>query len=572
MTLRTRAIAGLLAAAIAVIPTAGSAQGFAGAYLAATSANINNDYEEAVTYYVRALARDPENRTLLRNALIAMVAAGHFNEAERVAAGLASIAPQSQIAALTELALSLRDGDFETAAEIADNDDFRFNPLMQGLVAAWAEVGRGNYDAAVSAFDALDQNDTLLSYARAHKALALALVGDYAAAADVFEAETGAIPHVNRSAVMTHIASLSQSDRIDRALEVAEQALSDGFSDPELEAARDRLAEGEAVPFDVIVAPAEGAATAFSLISSALFRDQSERLSLIYARLSTLIWPDYEEGRVLVAEVLQSQGQYDLAIEEFAKIAPTSAWYISAEIGRAEALQRMGAPERAIEVLASLSREMPDELTVLTALGDAYRSQEEFLDAEEAYTRAFDLIEVERPSHWLLYFHRGIVRERSDQWDLAEADFRRALELEPSQPHVLNYLGYSLVELRRNLDEALSMIEEAVAQRPEDGYITDSLGWVLYRLGRFEEAVPHMERAVELTPVDPIINDHLGDVLWKVGRKLEAEFQWRRALSFEPEDEDAVRIRRKLEVGLDVVLEEEDEASAIVSPTASDAQ
>jgi tetratricopeptide (TPR) repeat protein len=85
----------------------------------------------------------------------------------------------------------------------------------------------------------------------------------------------------------------------------------------------------------------------------------------------------------------------------------------------------------------------------------------------------------------------------------------------------------------------------------------DSLGWGLYRLGRYEEAVEHMERAAELLPVDPIVNDHLGDVYWAVGREVEARFQWQRALSFDPEPEEAERIRRKLEVGLDQVLAEE---------------
>ncbi|MEM6741720.1 MAG: hypothetical protein AAF646_16545, partial [Pseudomonadota bacterium] len=132
-----------------------------------------------------------------------------------------------------------------------------------------------------------------------------------------------------------------------------------------------------------------------------------------------------------------------------------------------------------------------------------------------------------------------------------------ALELNPGQPSVLNYLGYSFVEMRTNLEEAMQMIREAVAARPDSGHIVDSLGWGLYRLGEYEEAVVHMERAAELLPVDPIINDHLGDVYWAVGRKVEAQFQWHRALSFDPEPEDAERIRRKLEVGLDLVLEEE---------------
>ncbi|MDG1429984.1 MAG: tetratricopeptide repeat protein, partial [Paracoccaceae bacterium] len=158
---------------------------------------------------------------------------------------------------------------------------------------------------------------------------------------------------------------------------------------------------------------------------------------------------------------------------------------------------------------------------------------------------------------WYVYYVRGISYERLGEWDRAEADFRKSLELQPAHPQVLNYLGYSLMERRENLDEALDMIEEAVSLRPDSGYIVDSLGWVYYRLGRFEDAVVPMELAVELLATDPIVNDHLGDVYWKVGRDYEARFQWQRALSFDPEPQEADRIRRKLDVGLDVVLQDE---------------
>jgi len=147
-----------------------------------------------------------------------------------------------------------------------------------------------------------------------------------------------------------------------------------------------------------------------------------------------------------------------------------------------------------------------------------------------------------------------------DDFIAMERDFRKALELNPNQPDVLNYLGYSLVEQRIKLDEALEMIQTAVAENPDSGYITDSLGWIFYRLGRFDEAVAPMERAVELLPVDPIVNDHLGDVYYKVGRTREAEFQWKRALSFEPEEAEAKRIRDKLARGLTAVLADEDAA------------
>ena len=185
-----------------------------------------------------------------------------------------------------------------------------------------------------------------------------------------------------------------------------------------------------------------------------------------------------------------------------------------------------------------------------SALGDALRMAERYPEAVAAYDAAIALVPAPMPVHWPLYYTRGIANERAGNWPAAEADFRAALKLEPDQPLVLNYLGYSMVEKQENLDEALGMIERASKAEPDDGYITDSLGWVLYRLGRYDEAVKPMLRAVELTPDDPVINDHLGDVLWMVGRKREAEFQWRRALSFGPSDDlDMDRIRRKLEVG-----------------------
>ena len=287
-----------------------------------------------------------------------------------------------------------------------------------------------------------------------------------------------------------------------------------------------------------------------------------DAFTLLYSRMAEYLRPDHVDAILLSADLLEAQQRYELAARAYGAVPADDPAYYAAELGRANTLERSGKPDAAVEVLASLAKDFPTVPIVQTTLGDTLSALRRYDEATAAYDAAINLFSETAPSQWYIYYARGITFERRQLWPQAEADFRQALELSPDQPRVLNYLGYSLVEKRIKLDEALDMIERAVAGRPDDGYITDSLGWVLYRLGRFEEAVPHMERAVELMPIDPIINDHLGDVLWKVGRKLEAEFQWKRALSLvDPEDIPVElspeRIRRKLDVGLDVVLDEE---------------
>ena len=124
------------------------------------------------------------------------------------------------------------------------------------------------------------------------------------------------------------------------------------------------------------------------------------------------------------------------------------------------------------------------------------------------------------------------------------------MQLFPDQPLVLNYLGYSWIDQGVNLDDGMNMIRRAVEQRPDDGYIVDSLGWANFRIGNYDEAVKNLERAVELKPDDPTINDHLGDAYWRVGRVLEAHFQWSHAKDLKPEPEDLPKIEQKLKVGL----------------------
>ncbi len=561
----------LLAAILAAASSPASARGLSGAYLAAMQADLRNDYAVAADYYERALQQDGGNPAILQNAVIAHVALGDVERALQRSADLEEAAPGNPVANVVMLADAFAREDFDAADSLLDSGGEAVNPLLRGLLAGWVEAGRGDFEAAQAAFDAMDQNDALKAYGQYHKALSLALVGDFVSAEKIMAGEDDQPLHLSRAAIAAHAQVLAQIEREEDAMALLDEALSSGFPDALLDDLRERLASGEEVVFDQVTAARDGAADAYITLADALDSEDSIRVALIHTRLAAHIRPDLVEARLLAGEILEQQGRFDLATEALSSIPEISPWFVTAEIRRAETQREAGDPEAGIATLEALVAAEPDQIEAHSALGDALRSTERFAEAAEAYGEAIALIDTPTSVHWVLYYTRGISYERSDQWDAAEADFRKALELEPDQPLVLNYLGYSLVEQRRDLDEALAMIEEAVRGQRDDGYITDSLGWVLYRLGRYDEAVPHMLRAVELVPDDPVINDHLGDVLWMVGRAREARFQWRRALSFGPADDlDMDRIRRKLEVGLDAVLLEEAETGEAVDEAASD--
>lgn len=551
--------------------TAVSAEGAenAGKYLAAQHAGYQSDFAKAAEYYTRALALDPSNTVLMERALTAEIALGRFDRVNPLLRRLEAtdtVSPLANIARFTQL---MAEDDF-AGASAAFDDGFTLGALLDGLVQPWVELGEGKMSAALEGFDALEQQPGLHNIALYHKALALASVGDFGGADEILSGRADGSLTMTPRGALAQVQVLSQLERNDDALSLIEQAY--GNNPPPVFAAAAKVLEaGETLPFDVVPNAKSGTAEAFFTVAQALIGDGSNTLTLIYSRTASEIDPQLVDALLLTASLLENETQYDLATEVYDLVPRDHPSFLVAEFGRADALRQSGRNDAAIEVLRQLSKSYPDLALVHESLGDMLRRDERWAEASAAYDRAINLIGTPRAEDWGLFYVRGIVRERQQNWEAAEADFRLALELVPNQPQVLNYLGYSMVEQRINLDEALGMIQTAVDARPDEGFIIDSLGWVLYRLGRYSEAVEPMERAVELMAVDPVVNDHLGDVYWAVGRKREAEFQWRRALSFvdygsSNEDVDPDRIRRKLDVGLDTVLEEEG-AAPLVRPT-----
>jgi tetratricopeptide (TPR) repeat protein len=536
------------------------ANGLAGDYLAARQASFLGDFASAAHYYGRALAFAPDKPELLERAILSHMSLGDFEHASALAERMDEGGFDSQIAHMALLTSEAGKENYATVIQ-AVNDKKGIGPLADGLVRAWAELGRGDMSAALLDFDSVSGMQGLGPFAAYHKALALASVGDFESATAIFDEDGAAGMAGTRRGIMAQAQILSQIGRSEDAVTLLDASFGVDL-DPELEAMRAALTSGETLPFTTVSSPKDGMAEVFYTLAGALSSEGSDELTLLYTRMAQHLRPDHVDAILLSAEILSEMEQYDLAIDAYEQVPETNASYHAAVLGIAEALRDQGEPESAIAVLKDLATTHPDLPVVQATLGDLYRQLEDFPGATEAYSNALGLYGEESQRLWFLHYARGITYERQDMWPEAEADFRKALELNPEQPQVLNYLGYSLVEKKMKLDEALNMIERAVAARPDSGYIVDSLGWVLYRLGRYEEAVPHMERAAELMPIDPVLNDHLGDVYWAVGREREAEFMWKRALSFidwedAAEEVDPQRIKRKLEVGLDQVLAEE---------------
>ncbi|WP_435142003.1 tetratricopeptide repeat protein [Pseudopelagicola sp. nBUS_19] len=533
--------------------------GLAGSYLAARQANFNSDYDAAARYYGKTLMRDPNNPGLLENAVLAYLSLGQLDRAMPLARKMDADGLTSQLGHMVIAAGLVRDGEFSTLVERLQSGG-EVGPLVDGLMTAWSRIGQGDMTAALSAFDKVATEPGLSGFAAYHNALALASVGDFEGALQIYSKGGMQGVQMTRRGVMAQIEILSQLDRNKDAIARIDDSFGSDL-DPYLRELRLQLAEGETLPFTQVTNAADGVAEVFFSLASALQNEANADYTLLYTRVAEFLRPDHTEALLLTAELLESLGLYELATQTLKKVPADHPSFHAAEMGRAEALRQSGKTEAAIEVLEQLSRSHGDISVVHTALGDLLRQEKDFGGAVAAYDKALTLYDETEKRQWFVLYARGIAHERLDDWPNAEADFRSALALNPDQPQVLNYLGYSLVENQTKLDEALDMIQRAVASRPDSGYIVDSLGWVLFRLGRYDDAVEHMERAAELMPIDPVVNDHLGDVYWAVGRSLEAQFQWRRALSFvdaeTAEEAKPDRIRRKLEIGLDSVLDEE---------------
>ena len=520
-----------------------------GNYLAALVAGMSNDPASASRFYSESIKFDPRSADLAERTFVTLLAEGKMTEALPLAETVAKRNSGSGIARLALGVRAIKDKNYQTARSIFKRGDrTQSSDITADLLSAWSWEGSGNLKRAFEGVDRITDEPGTKVFRLLHRGLIAKVGGKADEARKALKAAYEADSQSLRTADLYAQFLVSQKET-GEALSIYQQLKRFYPRHPLVRAAIAQLEQGKA-PEDEIRDESDGIAEVLYGLGSAVTRDGDELASLIYLRLAHYLSPNHNLAALAIADTYERLKQPQSAISAYALIEKTSPLRLTADVQRALNLEQLGEKDQAVAVLKSVSTEAKDEIEPLIALGNIYRARKAFAEAAETYTAAVSALGQPTPGHWSLFYSRGIAFERLKRWPEAEADFRKALELSPDQPLVLNYLGYSWVEQNTNLDEAFKMLRRAVEQQPTDGYIVDSLGWAFYRLGQYDKALQLMEKAVDLKAADPTINEHLGDVYWRLGRELEARFQWNHARDLNPEPEDLPKILEKIEKGL----------------------
>ncbi len=530
---------------------------FSGAFLAGRTADVDRDYGNAIPLYRKALEIEPDNTEISERLMIASFLSGDFDGGVKLAERLKSDVSVERITVITRGMDAIRRGDYAAADAILKYDGPNdLERLMNSLLLAWSKFGAGRKDEALKLVTDLKGPEWFAIFRNYHAGALAAASGNMSKARELLNAAVldkdggSTAPDTYMRAVMA-LARLEAGEgnkqKAKDAIAVGDQFINNYAP---LKALGEALARGDK-PAQQVTTAAQGAAAVLFSVGGALNRQGADEAVALYLNVSHALDPDSADTLVLLGGLAEAANQPDKAIAFYRQVPKSSPLMRISELQLGLALATTGKMDEAKTHLKALIDSDPMDIRSYLAYGSILSDAKDYPEMAKNYDQAIAKIgSISDRSLWSLYFQRGIAYERLKQWDKAEPNFKKALELNADQPQVLNYLGYTWVDMNRNLKEGLDMIKRAVELRPDDGYIVDSLGWAYFRLGRFDDAVTQLERAAELKAGDSTINDHLGDAYWRTDRKREAMFQWKRALVLKPEDGAIPAINDKIKNGL----------------------
>ncbi len=530
-----------------------------GDYLAGRLAADVGDMERATDYLTRAMNKDKENLILLQTALPVSVAAGDFDSAVALSQQVYDAKNlDSHLGMVILIAKAVKDEDYVTAWKYADEmSPGGLGMYLRPLLRAWLAAGDKSLVTAETIIKAeIKKQPLLAALYYTHLGLLSEYRSDAKKADDYYKLAIARQMSVRMAALVGSF--YEHNNRSGTANEMYSKFIGDDSEFHGMSfayATHEREKENRLPPKNVNSID-DGIALALFDLASVLHQEKATRLALLYSNIADYLRPEDDFNHVLLGDIYLGMGNAEEAQRRYQSVPATSDIYDLTQFRLADVLEQSGSWKEAVTVLDSLS--LPQELQTDIAMkkADIFRRAEQYDKAIPLYSLVIESKSFIKNPQWGIYYSRALCYEQTDEWDLAEKDLLKAMELDDKEPLVLNYLGYTWADKGIHIDKALEYIRKASDLAPNDGYIADSMGWVLFRLGRYDEAEGYMEKAVSIVPNDPIINDHVGDVYWVVGRKIEARYQWQRALDETKDAADKDRIREKIQNGYDISSED----------------
>ena len=525
----------------------GSSRSAYGQFLAGQAALLNGSNAQAASYFdeARQLGEDPG--VLADRAFTAALLAGDVPRA-------AALAPQGtdaneqvrRLGVLTRVVDLMAVGKPRDAQTLLKTETLGFPHRPAAvLLAPWLAAAAGDANGAVVRPEL--QGDRFVQY---FGQLSQARLYERAKRYD--EAETDykalmAIENARALFVEDYGAFLERRKRHAEAVALYDAALARDPEDQGLQTARARAAARGPAP--AMPTDKQGAAHMLVACAATFASERQSQFGLAYLRLALRLDPKRDDAWLLVGDLLGQDDDAAGAREAYAKVLPASPRYVAAQSKLAWSLQGSGEKDKALALAHQSAVAAPKDRDAQITYADLLRTNERWAESAAALD---PLIagEGDKPD-WRLLYMRGISLERAGRWPDAERDLLTAVKLNPDEPDLLNYLGYSWIDRGVHLPEAIAMVQKAVDARPQSGAMLDSLGWGYFRQGDYKTAVAKLEQAVELEPGDPDVNGHLGDAYWRIGRQVEARYQWQRVLSLEPDEKQKAEAEAKLKDGLD---------------------
>ncbi|MEL6414733.1 MAG: tetratricopeptide repeat protein [Pseudomonadota bacterium] len=499
--------------------------------------------------YARLLSSVSDDPWVAEQAIYSVMRVGEIERAVKLAKRL----PEETIAQ-TELPRLLLAVD---AVKRGDNDDAfsylttpwssMYHAMLARSLAAWALVEE-DADTAISLQSNAGGTEGLYAViGQSLRAIMKASVGDEAGAREDLEF----LWSVDARLAMG-VEAEARLLALNGDTETALSRLSDFYNEvgrhPALLALADEIQNGTVAPFPKYTA-SQGTALSFYLATAPQVSQGLGDAPAVYFSMAVYLDPDLDVAKALWADTLDQVNRRSEAIDILTSIPDSSIHHTSAQGQLAWALRREGQNEEALKV-ARKTLARTDNRNIRIQLADLLQSLGRDGEAAATFTDVIEADEAAGVYDWRIYYYRGGARERLGEWPPAENDLKTAMTLNPENPTIMNYLGYSWIDRGINLNEGLDLIEQALRLAPNSGAITDSLGWAHYKMGNYERAIFYLERAAALEPDLSEILDHLGDAYWQVGRFKEAGFQWERALKYETDEDEMSLLRKKLSGGI----------------------